>query len=269
MEDAKEVLKLSYSFPATAVKFFCWFDKHSPYGWNLVVNLLGKNRLFNAMWDAIRSMKKEWLLSLATFAFIFSSYVAANRVDEEIMTFEVKDIIALNSLLRAICRDRETVKAKEFLDIARDKIRPYVDTNVIMLEGWENEGNIAFARQTFRGMVWDISWDPRNVPAYNSFLNTLLKGHDYLPEVMNLFAATSKRRLRLARLNFSAVVFPMQFLFLQENREGLRNVSIFYSAFSLSNYLSFHLKSRDFPSSWRWISSDLYLLFELDLQIKG
>lgn len=203
------------------MKFFCWSDgqlndKHSPYGWNLVVDLLGKNHLFDVMWDAIRSMKKEWLLSQVTFAYVFSSYVASNRVDETIMTFEVMDqyscpwdIIALNLLLKVICRDGEMVKAEEFMDIARDNIRLDADTYAILLEGWENEGNIAFAWQTFGEMVQDIGWDPRNVPAYDLFLNTLLKGHACLPEVMNLFAATSKRRLGLARLNFSAVVFPM------------------------------------------------------------
>ncbi|XP_010274756.1 PREDICTED: pentatricopeptide repeat-containing protein At1g77360, mitochondrial-like [Nelumbo nucifera] len=196
--DVEEVLKLSYGYPSTAVKFFRWSgwqlnDKHSPYAWNLVVDLLGKNLLFDAMWDAIKSMKKEGLLSLATFASVFSSYVVADRVEEAIMTFEVmdqygvaRDIIALNSLLSAICREGKTMKAKEFLDIAKDKIRPDADTYAILLEGWENENNVACARQTFGEMVIDIGWNPENVPAYDSFLNTLLKGHD-IHEAMKFF----------------------------------------------------------------------------------
>ncbi|GFY81105.1 hypothetical protein Acr_01g0009140 [Actinidia rufa] len=151
-EDVEEVLKLSYGFPGPAVKFFRWSgfqlgDNHSPYAWNLVVDLLGKNCLFDAMWDAIKSMKKEGLLSLATFASVFSSYVSADRVQEAIMTFEVmgqygcaRDTVALNSLMSAICRDGKTVKAKEFLYVARDMIRPDADTYAILLEGWEGEG---------------------------------------------------------------------------------------------------------------------------------
>ncbi|CAK9150627.1 unnamed protein product [Ilex paraguariensis] len=78
-QDVEEVLKLSYGFPGPAVKFFRWSghqlnDKHSPYAWNLIVEMLGKNRLFDAMRNAIKSMKDEGLLSLATFAFVFSSY---------------------------------------------------------------------------------------------------------------------------------------------------------------------------------------------------
>ncbi|XP_042500128.1 pentatricopeptide repeat-containing protein At1g77360, mitochondrial-like [Macadamia integrifolia] len=205
-EDVEEVLKHSYSFPAQAVKFFRWTgrqlsDKHSPYSWNLVVDLLGKNCLFEAMWDAIKSMKTEALLSLATFASVFSSYVASDRVDEAIMTFEVmdqygipRDIVALNSLLSAICRDGKTARAKQFLDIAKGKIRPDADTYAILLEGCENEGNAAYARLTFGEMVMEIGWDPRNVPAYDSFLITLLKTHDGMHEAMKFFDSMIEKR---------------------------------------------------------------------------
>uniref|UniRef100_A0A5B6Z3P7 Pentatricopeptide repeat-containing protein n=2 Tax=Davidia involucrata TaxID=16924 RepID=A0A5B6Z3P7_DAVIN len=205
-EDVEEVLKLSYEFPGPAVKFFRWSgfqlnDKHSPYAWNLVVDLLGQNRLFDAMWDAIKSMKKEGLLSLATFASVFSSYVIANRVQEAVMTFDVmdqygcpRDIVALNMLLSAICRDGKTAKAKEFLSIAKDKIRPDADSYAILLEGSEKEGDVATARQIFAEMVIEIGWDPANVPAYDSFLTTLLKGPDGMREAMKFFDTMKDRR---------------------------------------------------------------------------
>ncbi|XP_074287444.1 pentatricopeptide repeat-containing protein At5g15010, mitochondrial-like [Silene latifolia] len=195
-EDVEHVMRLSYGYPGSAVKFFRWAgfqlnDRHSPYAWNLVVDLLGKNLLFDAMWDAVKSMKDEGLLSLATFASVFSSYVIADRVDEALMTFEVmdkygvrRDIVALNSLLSAICREGRTVKADEFLRTVKDRIRPDCDSYAILLEGWENEGNVANSRLTFGEMVDEIGWDPRNRPAYDSFLCTLMKApsgfHDAL-----------------------------------------------------------------------------------------
>ncbi|KAF5183042.1 Pentatricopeptide repeat-containing protein [Thalictrum thalictroides] len=205
-EDVEEVLKLSYGYPATAVKFFRWAgrqlnDNHSPYGWNLVVDLLGKNLLFEAMWDAIKSMKKEGLLSLATFASVFSSYAVNDRVDEAIMTFEVmdqygcpRDVVALNSLLSAICRDGKTAKAREFFNIAKDKIRPDGDTYAILLEGWETEGDPINAHKTFGEMVIQLGWDPVNVPAYDAFLNTILKGRDGVNESMKFFAVLKTNR---------------------------------------------------------------------------
>lgn len=204
-EDVEQVLKLSYGFPGAAVKFFRWSgfqlsDKHSRYAWNLVVDLLGKNSLFDAMWDAIRSMRKERLLSLATFASVFSSYVIANRVQEAILTFEVmdqygcpRDIVALNSLLSAICREGKTQEAKEFLGIAKDKIRFDADSYAILLEGWESERDVNSARQTFLEMVTDVGWDPSNVPAYDSFLTTLLNGPDGMREVLKFFGSMRER----------------------------------------------------------------------------
>ncbi|KAK4393558.1 Pentatricopeptide repeat-containing protein, mitochondrial [Sesamum angolense] len=192
-EDVEEVLKLSYGYPGSAVKFFRWssfqLNKHSPYAWNLVVDLLGKNCLFDAMWDAIKSMKKEQLLSLATFATVFSSYVIVNRVQEAILSFEVMDqygvarnTVSLNSLLRAMCREGKTQQAKDYLEILKDKIRVDAETYAVLLEGWESEGDVGKARQTFSEMVVDIGWDTKNMLAYDSFLCTLLKGPDGMHE---------------------------------------------------------------------------------------
>ncbi|KAJ9172999.1 hypothetical protein P3X46_016178 [Hevea brasiliensis] len=203
--DVEQVLKLSYSFPGPAVKFFRWAgfqlqDNHSPYSWNLIVDILGKNSLFDAMWDAIKSMRREGLVSLATFASVFDSYVIAGRVKEAIMTFEVmdqygcpRDVFALNSLLSAICRDGKNVDAVEFLHVARNVIRPDADTYAILLEGWEKEMNVLSARQTFMEMIRDIGWDPVNVPAYDTFLCTLLMDRDGLDEAIG-FLQTMKDR---------------------------------------------------------------------------
>lgn len=205
-EDVEEVLKLSYAFPGPAVKFFRWAghqfnENHSPYAWNLVVDLLGKNCFFDAMWDAIKSMNKERLLSLATFASVFSSYAVANRVPEAIMTFEVmnqygipRDIVALNSLLSAICRDGNTADAHNFFYIAKDNIRPDPDTFAILLEGCENEGNVACATKVLDEMVIHFGWDPTNMPAYDSFLNTLLKGPNGFREALEFFETLKANR---------------------------------------------------------------------------
>ncbi|KAF7851393.1 hypothetical protein BT93_L4012 [Corymbia citriodora subsp. variegata] len=205
-EDVEEVLKLSYGFPGSAVKFFRWSghqlkDDHSPYAWNLVVDMLGKNGLFDAMWDAVKSMRKKGLLSLASFASVFSSYVIAGSLQEAIMTFEVMDqygmppdVVALNSLISAICRDGKTVDAEDFLRIVKESIRPDADTYAILLEGWENEGNVTGARQTFAETVTEIGWDPANVPAYSSFLCTLLKGPSGISEALKYFRMMSDRR---------------------------------------------------------------------------
>ncbi|GMH30619.1 hypothetical protein Nepgr_032462 [Nepenthes gracilis] len=242
-EDVEEVLKLSYGYPAAAVKFFRWAgywlnDTHSPYSWNLVVDLLGKNLLFDAMWDAIKSMKKEGLLSLATFASVFSSYVTADKIDEALMTFEVmdqygcrRDIVALNSLMSAICRDRKTARAVEFLRIAMDKIRPDADTYAILLEGWEAERNVASAKHTFGEMVVVIGWDPTNIPAYDSFLCTLIKGPNGINEAMKFFNSMTERNCGPGLKFFK--------LALEEcsRNDNVRGAALIWEAMAMSNAL--------------------------------
>ncbi|XP_065878192.1 pentatricopeptide repeat-containing protein At1g77360, mitochondrial-like [Euphorbia lathyris] len=185
-EVVHEVLKLSYKNPTSAIEFFRWvggFQKPSPYAWNLMVDLLGKNGLFEPMWDAIRSMKEENVLSMATFASVFGSYCSDGRFDEAVMSFDVmdkygiqQDVVAVNSLLSAICRvDNQTMKALEFFERMKSKISPDADSYAILLEGWEKEGNAAQAKITFSEMVKQIGWSRDDIPAYDAFLNTLVR----------------------------------------------------------------------------------------------
>ncbi|CAN6461427.1 unnamed protein product [Victoria cruziana] len=187
-EDVEVVLKLSYGSPGTAVKFFRWVLENgrvTPLSWNLVVDALGKNHQFDEMWGAAKSMKAEGLLSISTFASIFSSYVRAGRLKEAFMTFDVmdrygipKDVVAVNSLLSAICRESETSEALEFFNKMKEKVPPDNDTFAILLEGWEKEGNAARAKTTFADMVARTGWNSENTSAYDAFLTTLVKADE-------------------------------------------------------------------------------------------
>ncbi|XP_057433184.1 pentatricopeptide repeat-containing protein At1g77360, mitochondrial-like [Lotus japonicus] len=205
--DVEDVLKLSYDIPSHAVKFFRWaghrlLHDHTPYSWNLVVDVLGKNLLFDAMWDAINSMaKRPGLISLATFASVFGSYVAAGLPGDAISTFEVmenyrcvRDVVALNTLMSAVCSGGKTLEAYDYLQDVKKEIRPDGDTYAILMEGWEREGNAVGAKETFAEMVIESGWDPTNEPAYDSFLCTLIKGPDGIREAVKFFDSMRDRR---------------------------------------------------------------------------
>ncbi|XP_007040884.2 PREDICTED: pentatricopeptide repeat-containing protein At1g77360, mitochondrial [Theobroma cacao] len=186
-EVIQEVLSFSYNQPSSAIKFFRWagrYIKPSAYAWNLMVDLLGKNQIFEPMWDAIRSMKQESLLSVATFVSVFGSYCTVHRFSEATMSFDVmdkygvqQDVVAVNSLLSAICRqDNQMSVAIEFFDGIKKKIPPDGDTFAILLEGWEKEGNVAKAKNTFGEMVNRVGWSPMATSAYDAFFTTLVHG---------------------------------------------------------------------------------------------
>ncbi|WOL03839.1 hypothetical protein Cni_G12559 [Canna indica] len=207
-EDVEAVLKLSYSHPGAAVAFIQWAgsrhlaDRLSPYAWNLVVDLLGKNLLFEGMWDAVRSMRSKGLLSLATFASIFSSLCTAGRPDDALAAFDTmhlfgvsRDTAALNSLLSAVCRDGRVAAGRFFLDRARSSVAPDADSFAILLEGCENDVDHRFAREVFDDMIATIGWDPVNVQAYDSFLTTLIQSGSYgLSEALKFFEKMKQKR---------------------------------------------------------------------------
>lgn len=103
-EIVQEVLKFSYGCPTAAVKFFRWSGlahSHNERSWNLMVDLLGRNKLFEEMWDAIRSLRQEGMLSITAFVSAFGSYCVAGRFNEAIMTFDVMERFEISSL--SIC----------------------------------------------------------------------------------------------------------------------------------------------------------------------
>ncbi|KAK8963691.1 hypothetical protein KSP40_PGU000726 [Platanthera guangdongensis] len=86
-------------------------NRHSPYSWNFVVDLLRKNILFEAMWDAIRSIHSEGFISLSTFASIDSSLASVGLSADALAAFGTlaphgipQDTASLNSLLSTLSR---------------------------------------------------------------------------------------------------------------------------------------------------------------------
>ncbi|EES11123.1 pentatricopeptide repeat-containing protein At1g77360, mitochondrial [Sorghum bicolor] len=191
-EVAELVLKSCecYKRPKSAVRFFRWAGlslSHTAYAWNLLVDILGKAAMFEPMWDAIRSMHQEGggrLVSVATFASVFASYCASGNLKDAIAALDVMDryglkpdAVALNSLLSAICRvEGRAQAAHDVFERTKATIPPDADTFAILLEACEKEGNAMRAKSVFGEMVVRVGWDAANVPAYDSFLSTLVRG---------------------------------------------------------------------------------------------
>ncbi|OAY63690.1 pentatricopeptide repeat-containing protein At1g71060, mitochondrial-like [Ananas comosus] len=190
--DVEHVLRLSYSHPGPALAFFRWSGArhlshlHSPYSWNLLVDLLGKNLLFPPMWHALHSMHSLSLLSLATFASVFSSLASASASppDAPLQAFLSlpsfglpRDSAALNSLLSALCRAGRAADARAALPraaAAAAGARPDADSFAILLEGCEADADPRAARQVLDEMLATLGWDPACAAAFDSFLVTLL-----------------------------------------------------------------------------------------------
>uniref|UniRef100_A0A0E0H390 Pentacotripeptide-repeat region of PRORP domain-containing protein n=1 Tax=Oryza nivara TaxID=4536 RepID=A0A0E0H390_ORYNI len=193
-EVAEQVLRsrVCYSRPKSAVRFFVWSGrsvKHTGYAWNLLVDILGKADMEEPMWDAVRTMNKEGggLVTVATFASIFSSYCASGNLRKAVEAFDVMgkygvepDAVALNSLLSAMCRGEGRAQAaQDLFERTKATVAPDADTFGILLEAWEKEGNAQRAKSTFGEMIVRVGWDAGNMPAYDAFLSTLVRGDQF------------------------------------------------------------------------------------------
>lgn len=268
--DVESVLKLCYSNPASAVKFFRWSGlkiKHSHFSWNLIVDILGKNSLFEPMWDAIRSMKPESALSVATFASAFGSYCSAGKIKEAIMTFNVmdrygvpQDSVAVNSLLSAICSlDGYTKEAADFFDGIKTRIQPDADTFAILLEGWEKEGNFQRAKTTFGEMVIRVGWNQDNMSAYDAFLTTLVRAGQ--PDEAINFLKVMKSKNCLPGIKFFANALDI----LVKNNDARHAIALWDLMVTDSGLvpnlvmynavIALVCNSRDFDSAYRFLDA--------------
>jgi pentatricopeptide repeat protein len=148
--NVEQVLRLSYAHPCAAAAFFHlaghWHlghDNHSPYSWNLVIDILGTNRIFTRMWETVDSMHSRWLLSLDTFASVFSSLAASPSCSmlkafmDDMPHYDMAcDTTTLNSLLSALCRANRLDDARAVILVARAEVGtlPDADSYAILLE---------------------------------------------------------------------------------------------------------------------------------------
>ncbi|KAJ6389591.1 hypothetical protein OIU77_027835 [Salix suchowensis] len=141
-----EVLKLCYENATAAITFFRWAGrthKLTSYAWNLMVDLLGKNWMYEPMWDAVRSMKQEDMLSMTTFVSVFGSYCMADtyaillegwekegNVAKAKTTFDEmvtqvgwspENMSAYDSFLTTLVRGLQADEAVKFLQVMKGK----------------------------------------------------------------------------------------------------------------------------------------------------
>lgn len=109
-------------------------------------------------------------------------------------------------LLSAICHEGgSTTVAHEFFVKIKGKIAPDGDTFMILLDGFEREGNVAKAKTTFGEMVVWLGWNPQNILAYNSILTTLVRGMEVEEAIKFLMVMKGKNCLSGLKFFFNAL----------------------------------------------------------------
>ena len=181
----ENVLKRFENAGILAYQFFEWAGKqrnytHSIRAYHTMIESLAKIRQYQIMWDLVNKMRSLKILNVETFCIIMRKYARSQKVKEAVYTFNIMEkydvppnLAAFNSLLSALCKSKNVVKAQEIFNGMKDQFIPDSKTYSILLEGWGKAPNLPKAREIFREMV-DMGCDP-DIVTYGIMVDILCK----------------------------------------------------------------------------------------------
>ncbi|PAN06890.1 hypothetical protein PAHAL_1G295100 [Panicum hallii] len=149
----------------SALGFFQWAQSrgdgyaHTPYACNRVVDLLGKMRQIDRMWDLLSELHCRGLVTVDTVAKSIRRLAAARRWKDAIVLFDQLEDMGLerntetmNLLLDALCKEKKVELAREVFLVLSPHIAPDAYTFNIFVHGWCSVRRIDEAMWTIEEM---------------------------------------------------------------------------------------------------------------------
>ncbi|KAG8071335.1 hypothetical protein GUJ93_ZPchr0006g42496 [Zizania palustris] len=175
----------------SALGLFQWAQsrgdyKHTEYASNRMIDLLGKMRQIEQMWELLPDMHRRGLVTVETIAKSIRRLAGARRWKDAVLLFDKLDDMGLerntetmNILLDALCKERRLKwhvsvrKIDEAMwtveDMKNQGFPPSVITYTTVLEAYCKSGHLFEASQVFRVEM------PRNGVSYNlATFNTMI-----------------------------------------------------------------------------------------------
>ncbi|XP_068635835.1 pentatricopeptide repeat-containing protein At3g04130, mitochondrial-like [Aristolochia californica] len=132
----------------SALGFFRWaasqpaYD-HSAAAYDKMIDILGKMKRIDKMWQLVDEMRGNGLITLNTVAKIMRRLAGAGRWEEAIKTFDDlellgvrKDVESMNILLDTLCKEKKVQRAREVFLELKVHIPPNAYTFTIFIHGW-------------------------------------------------------------------------------------------------------------------------------------
>ncbi|KAJ3675448.1 hypothetical protein LUZ60_004490 [Juncus effusus] len=117
--------------------------KHSTYACNKMIDLLGKMKQIDKMFDLLHEIQKTGSLTLETIEKVMRRLAGAKKWREIISLFDKleslgfeRDINSMNILLDTLCKERKVVLAREVFLELKAYIPPNEYTFNIFIHGW-------------------------------------------------------------------------------------------------------------------------------------
>ncbi|KAJ3696902.1 hypothetical protein LUZ61_000607 [Rhynchospora tenuis] len=148
----------------SALGFFNWANshpsyKHTTYAYNRMIDLIGKMKKFDAMWNLLYESNSAHSLSLDTVAKAMRRLAGARHWKETILLFDKletlgfeRNVETTNVLLDALCKEGKVNYAREAFLVLKSHIGPNEHTFNILLHGWCKVRNIGEAVRQIEDM---------------------------------------------------------------------------------------------------------------------
>ncbi|XP_004298015.1 PREDICTED: pentatricopeptide repeat-containing protein At3g22670, mitochondrial-like [Fragaria vesca subsp. vesca] len=149
-----------------ALGFFTWAKRRTGYvhcheAYNSIVDVLGKSTNFELMWDVVEEMDRigKGYVSLETLTKVFRRLAKGGKHKEAIEAFRgmerfglSKDVVALNTLLSALVKERSVELAQEAFLEFKESVPVNDHSFNILIHGWCKNRKMDIARSTMEEM---------------------------------------------------------------------------------------------------------------------
>lgn len=148
----------------SALGFFEWASshdgyKHSQFAQNRMVDLLGKMKQMDRMWDLLEKMHRGGFVTMETIAKVMRRLAGARRWKDLIKSYDelesigfVRDTETMNLLLDTLCKEKKVEVAREAFSVLKSHIAPDAYTFNIFVHGWCSAWRIDEALWTIQEM---------------------------------------------------------------------------------------------------------------------
>ncbi|KAL0915210.1 hypothetical protein M5K25_015611 [Dendrobium thyrsiflorum] len=183
------------NFSKIALGFFVWsrdqaYHSHGADEYDLMVDVLGKVRQFDAAWQLIVEMDQRGVApSPRTFAILVRRYVAAGLTRQAIRAFDDMEAFIgrepgtaeFNMLLDTLCKYGYPKVATEFFNKRKISFEPDEKAYTILIYGWCKIKKTDMAQKFLKEMI--ERGVELNVVTYNVLLNGICRRASLHPDV--------------------------------------------------------------------------------------
>ncbi|XP_065863260.1 pentatricopeptide repeat-containing protein At3g22670, mitochondrial-like [Euphorbia lathyris] len=175
---------------ASAFRVFTWAKNqtgyvHTPELYDIMVDILGKRQEFSLMWDLVEEMAKlKGYISSVTMTKVMRRLAAAGKYEDAIEVFRglekfgvSKDLVALNTLMDALAKERSVEHAMNVFMEFKDCISVNLHSFNILMHGYCKAGKLDEAKNTMVEME-KHGFQP-GVVAYTCLIESYCKLKDF------------------------------------------------------------------------------------------